>query len=35
MTNRVAEKAARVNGVDISTVLLKKAEADAAECRVE
>ncbi|RWG77325.1 MAG: class I SAM-dependent methyltransferase [Mesorhizobium sp.] len=31
ITNRLAEKGARVAGLDISPVLLKKAEADAAE----
>lgn len=31
ITNRLAEKGARVCGIDISPILLKKAEADAAE----
>ncbi|MER9223902.1 class I SAM-dependent methyltransferase [Mesorhizobium sp. M0644] len=31
ITNRLAEKGARVAGLDISPILLKKAEADAAE----
>ncbi|BCH27005.1 class I SAM-dependent methyltransferase [Mesorhizobium sp. L-8-3] len=31
ITNRLAEKGARVSGLDISPTLLKKAEADAAE----
>ncbi|WP_084558325.1 class I SAM-dependent methyltransferase [Mesorhizobium sp. LNJC394B00] len=35
ITNRLAEKGARVTGLDMSPVLLKKAEADAAERRVE
>ncbi|MER9476998.1 class I SAM-dependent methyltransferase [Mesorhizobium sp. M0520] len=34
ITNRLAEKGARVAGLDISPILLKKAEADAAERRV-
>ncbi|MER9490083.1 class I SAM-dependent methyltransferase [Mesorhizobium sp. M0563] len=34
ITNRLAEKGARVTGLDISPILLKKAEADAAERRV-
>ncbi|MBW5440854.1 class I SAM-dependent methyltransferase [Bradyrhizobium canariense] len=35
ITNRLAEKGARVAGLDISPVLLKKAEADAAERGVD
>ncbi|WGR96245.1 class I SAM-dependent methyltransferase [Bradyrhizobium sp. ISRA435] len=35
MTNRLAEKGARVTGLDISPILLKKAEADAAERGVD
>ncbi|RWM24712.1 class I SAM-dependent methyltransferase [Mesorhizobium sp.] len=35
ITNRLAEKGARVAGLDISPILLKKAEADAAERRVD
>ncbi|MDX8480124.1 class I SAM-dependent methyltransferase [Mesorhizobium sp. VK24D] len=35
ITNRLAEKGARVTGLDISPILLKKAEADAAERRVD
>ncbi|MER9293619.1 methyltransferase domain-containing protein [Mesorhizobium sp. M0510] len=31
ITNRLAEKGARVTGLDISPILLKKAELDAAE----
>ncbi|WP_031214311.1 class I SAM-dependent methyltransferase [Mesorhizobium sp. LSJC255A00] len=34
IANRLAEKGARVTGLDISPILLKKAEADAAERRV-
>ncbi|MER9858486.1 MULTISPECIES: class I SAM-dependent methyltransferase [unclassified Mesorhizobium] len=35
ITNRLAEKGARVTGLDISPILLKKANADAAERRVD
>ncbi|WP_192178625.1 class I SAM-dependent methyltransferase [Mesorhizobium amorphae] len=35
ITNRLAEKGARVAGLDISPILLKKAEADAAERGVD
>ncbi|WP_189413884.1 class I SAM-dependent methyltransferase [Mesorhizobium sp. M00.F.Ca.ET.217.01.1.1] len=35
ITNRLAEKGARVTGLDISPILLKKAEADAAERGVD
>ncbi|MER9436099.1 class I SAM-dependent methyltransferase [Mesorhizobium sp. M0618] len=35
IANRLAEKGARVTGLDISGILLKKAEADAAERRVD
>ncbi|MER9249953.1 class I SAM-dependent methyltransferase [Mesorhizobium sp. M0590] len=35
ITNRLAEKGARVTGLDISPVLIRKAEADAAERNVE
>ncbi|MEI9425948.1 class I SAM-dependent methyltransferase [Mesorhizobium sp. Cs1299R1N1] len=35
ITNRLAEKGARVTGLDTSPILLKKAEADAAERRVD
>ncbi|TIR16622.1 MAG: class I SAM-dependent methyltransferase [Mesorhizobium sp.] len=35
ITNRLAEKGARVTGLDISPVLLRKAEADAAERNVD
>lgn len=35
ITNRLAEKGARVAGIDISPILLKKAEADAAERGVD
>ncbi|WJI80994.1 MULTISPECIES: class I SAM-dependent methyltransferase [unclassified Mesorhizobium] len=34
ITNRLAEKGARVTGLDISPVVLKKAEADAAQRKV-
>ncbi|TIQ38819.1 MAG: class I SAM-dependent methyltransferase, partial [Mesorhizobium sp.] len=34
IANRLAEKGARVTGLDISPILLKKAQADAAERRV-
>ncbi|MGX9181944.1 class I SAM-dependent methyltransferase [Mesorhizobium sp. BHbdii] len=35
ITNRLAEKGARVTGLDISPILLKKAETDAAERSVD
>lgn len=35
ITNRLAGKGARVTGLDISPILLKKAEADAAECGLD
>lgn len=35
ITNRLAEKGARVTGLDISPILLRKAEADAAERQVD
>ncbi|MGX9121045.1 class I SAM-dependent methyltransferase [Mesorhizobium sp. BHbsci] len=35
ISNRLAEKGARVTGLDMSAILLEKAEADAAERRVD